>query len=626
MERRRILQLLQWMIIAALSLMGVYVVVILFTGIDKFEFHGVTYQRLSLAFLMIICLLLVIALLITRKIIYKTQVSLGLILFCVLSILYLSNNNLPDAPDAVGLRYVPLSILRQGNFDLDEFSFLYKTFMPHFLTLENGRVLSAYPVGAPILAIPFYFITSIGPADAQNPLIKELEKLSAAFIVALSAVVLYCTLNLVTDRKRSLIITLIYAVATTNLSVTSQALLQHGPSELAIICTLYCIVKGQKSPSWISIAGIPAGFSIICRPTDVLIIAPLAVYILVQHPRRFLTFCVGALPSALFQLWYNQHYFDDPFHTQFPIFTSWTTPFFEGFIGILFSPSKGLFIYSPILILSFAGMVVAWRKSDYTLLRYLSVGCLLTILMYSKWKAWHGGASYGPRYLSDLNPILSLALYPLNLAHLKNKYIKIVLLCALVWSIYIHCLGAFFKADAEPWRRYAEEQKRISFQELGTNSRSSPEQVLAAYKTNLHRKFKVTALSPIDVSVTVTNTGKASWLPWSKDGTGVVYLQWQWYLDESIVPGLSGQAPLEDYVRPKESYSFDLNIHTPFRPGIYLLQLFMVNQEKTTSTVIGKEQSFIITVEADREDILWIWKDAPFIYYSKVMLDHLSGN
>src|SRR4030095_8521599 len=109
--------------------------------------------------------------------------------------------------------------------------------------------------------------------------------------------------------------------------------------------------------------------------------------------------------------WYNYTYLGDLFFQPYGIFF-WSTPLLEGLGGILLSPGRGLFVYSPVLLCSFLGIALAWRDRGDPLLRALSVGIFPTLLLYGKWINWWGGGSYGPRLLADLTPFLSVCLVP----------------------------------------------------------------------------------------------------------------------------------------------------------------------------------------------------------------------
>ena len=76
-------------------------------------------------------------------------------------------------------------------------------------------------------------------------------------MVALSAVVLHAALRLLCSPVSALILTLVYGLGTSSLSVSSQGLWQHGPSQLALAAVLYCLVRGRTAPGWSDASSTP---------------------------------------------------------------------------------------------------------------------------------------------------------------------------------------------------------------------------------------------------------------------------------------------------------------------------------------------------------------------------------
>jgi hypothetical protein len=82
--------------------------------------------------------------------------------------------------------------------------------------------------------------------------------------------------------------------------------------------------------------------------------------------------------------------------------------FFAGLAGLLASPSRGLFVFSPVLLASVAGAILAWRSKP-ELLRYLATGTI-SVLLYSCWGEWWGGSTFGYRIILEVAPALVLLL------------------------------------------------------------------------------------------------------------------------------------------------------------------------------------------------------------------------
>jgi hypothetical protein len=75
---------------------------------------------------------------------------------------------------------------------------------------------------------------------------------------------------------------------------------------------------------------------------------------------------------------------------------------------------------------------------------------LIQILIYSTFSYWHGLASYGPRFLTDILPVLVifLGIYldhsDFAMANKRNWFIIGVLSVLLVWSIFVQVVGTFY--------------------------------------------------------------------------------------------------------------------------------------------------------------------------------------
>lgn len=378
-----------------------------------------------------------------------------LILFLGAVFIYNLNGTTALSGDTFPARYLPLSLLRELDFDLDEFPFLYEPQVPYFLRRINGYIVSAYPPWAAIFALPIYLLPIFGGLDSRSPLLPELEKLAASLITALSVVILFCALRRLTRVHIAWVIAVVYAFGTSSLSTSSQALFQHGPSQFFLCLTLLWLVRGLAEPRFSAYAGFPLAWAIICRPTNALIALPIGAYMLHKHRAQMIGFLLGILPPCSLYMTYNMWYFGSPLTTGFggtavgPA-SFWkgasyllSTPLREGLLGILVSPSRGLFIYSPIFVFAFVGMVMVWRKSGHVFLKYLSLSPFLAIFLAAKWVSWWGGHSYGPRLLADITPILCVYLYPPFERSEGNRFLKFTLLGLCGLSFSFHALGAF---------------------------------------------------------------------------------------------------------------------------------------------------------------------------------------
>jgi hypothetical protein len=380
----------------------------------------------------------------------RDPVYTATLLFAVVLAVYMANGRTIWSWDTLAARYLPIGILRHGTFYLDEFPALYageREWETAILREIGGHYVSFYPVGAPLVATPLYVpavLHGFSHLDAQA---EALEKVSAAAIVSLSVAFLYLALLHLTTPAIALGLAFSYAFATSSFSVSSQALWQHGPSQLALAITLFLFARDRSAADrWFVLSGFFLATAVVCRPADLFLAAPLGAYALWSRPRSTPWLAATALPPLLFQIWYNTTYLGDPFWQQFPLSNGfwWQSASWWRVTSMLFCPARGLFVYSPIFFFSFAGLLLAWTRSGDPLLRASGIGVVLLLAIYSKWRLWWAGTTYGPRYLADLSPLLIVALVPTMRIVTERRVWRAVFAGALAWSILVHAAGAFY--------------------------------------------------------------------------------------------------------------------------------------------------------------------------------------
>ena len=121
-----------------------------------------------------------------------------------------------------------------------------------------------------------------------------------------------------------------------------------------------------------------------------------------------------------------------------------------GLAGLLFSPNRGLIVFSPVVLIAFAGMAAAWRARRTTPALACSVAAVVQIAAYSFYSVWWGGHTFGPRYLLDVLPLLVPAGALGAAAAGRRPFTAAAALAAVAVSIVISATGAFCY-PAERW-------------------------------------------------------------------------------------------------------------------------------------------------------------------------------
>ena len=439
-------------------------------------------------------------------------------LFCLLLLIYNSNCRAIPAPDTEPASLLPFSLLREGDLDLDEFALwkpdpsspassaftvlpehawqevpavsegwlaafeqpdgrvqffvrdrngtIKPVQFPYFVQYRHGHVLSSYPVVLPLVLTPLYcplmWIPQVHDLSFLNPYTKRkafkvariMEKLSASLIATLSALVVYLALCELCDRRAALWVALLYALGTNTWTIGSQALWQHGFSELCLSVMVYALLKGRIQQGWLSVAGLGAALATANRPPNIVFLLLATLYVWQQYRWRGLSFLLAPVLIGVLQFTYNLAYFG-ALTGGYRILLLGTEPLVqrivslptEGLLGILVSPNRGLFIYTPFVLFSFWGLGRVWRSRAFPLLSYMGVGILAQIWLYGQFKVWWGGGSFGPRFLTDILPLLCLLLVPI-LPELKRPVVRGLFMVAAVFSVGVQITGAFYYTGA----------------------------------------------------------------------------------------------------------------------------------------------------------------------------------
>lgn len=355
-----------------------------------------------------------------------------LVRFLLLGALALANLHVVWSPDVVPNSLFAFSVIREGNVDYDEFTFIERD--AYFFRAcgestateppRQDRICSIFPPGAAILALPLFAPAALAGADPEDlGLQLLLGKLAGALWSAGAAVLLIAAMGRLTTPRWALLLGLLFLLATSVRTVASQALWQHGAVLLLLCAALWVLVRlftGERvSAAALFGAGLALGFAIAVRQTSVAFAAAAMLALaLAGGPSRSVVrpwalLAVGVFIGALPLFAYNALAFGDPIEQGYGT-TLFTTPIWEGLYGLLLSPSRGIFVYSPFLLFALSPLLFSWRAPGQghvaPLLAMFALAALALILLYALYAEWWGGRVFGARFLSDALPVLFLAL------------------------------------------------------------------------------------------------------------------------------------------------------------------------------------------------------------------------
>ncbi len=381
------------------------------------------------------------------------------VVFAAALAVYMGNDRAHPSGDTVPARLVPISLLTECNLDLDEF---YESIYPgkRYCVLKiRKHWLSSYPLGPAFTALPIYAVAGLFKPDlytnGMEPYFAErfgdeevtvayrMEKWAAAIIAALSVAFMWLILGRLAGGWGGAALTAAYAFGTPMMSSASQALWTHGPSCLALAIALYLLLHPSRRPMFYALAGLAAGWAFFCRPSNALPLAVLGPWILYRGRWSSVAFVIGAAIVAGAASFLNYEIYGNilgGYNGQTTIFTRFIP---EAMEGVLLSPSRGLFVFSPFLLFA---TICGIRRVVRSPLDW-GAGCMLaasaSIALYGFWPDWSGGYSFGPRMLCDAVPFLMIPLAEDFDWIRRSRTALGIFAASIVLSCWINGMGAY---------------------------------------------------------------------------------------------------------------------------------------------------------------------------------------
>lgn len=327
--------------------------------------------------------------------------------------------------------------------------------------------ISMFPLMSGLVSVPVYFVPVLLGIDITWENIIVLSHISSALIVATAGGFLYLLLtgHFKLKIKESLLLTAVYLFGTINYALVSQALWQHGTNQLFLILGLIFffryvdapkskgIIKNPKVAN-IFLSGVFFGVAVLSRPTSAVTWLIMSILVLYSYKNvkeivRYMgAFCLGLVPAVTFFTLYNKFYFFSIRNQGYAheVGNSWESRFPEGFLGLWISPSKGMLVYSPVLIFSLIGLYLVIKRKDYKKdLKYIvfALAIIAHTLLLGKWKHWYGGWSFGYRMAADILPFMILLMVPYIKSDLFKKTKRIFYLL-FGFSVLVQFYGMVF--------------------------------------------------------------------------------------------------------------------------------------------------------------------------------------
>lgn len=405
----------------------------------------------------------------------RRDVLISIVLALVSFIIFNANMRSITAVDTYGARYLPLSIWHNHTLTIDPIAadvaqghmvVPVASEASHAFWIREGaggHLVSFYPVLTPIAVAPLYLPAVLYLDRAGwHPLrvdmaARVMEKLSASLLAALAVALVYLLLRRRAEARTAVLLTAVFAFGTTTWVISSQALWMHGLGSLLVAATLL-VLTGPSTATRNVIAGLLCALIACNRQPDAVLALGLGLYGLWWAGRRAPLFIVAGIVPAGLLLTYNLGIVGNAFGAYALVSSDGLRTYLDrnpvdGFLGLLFSPARGLFVFSPFLLfLLFYARRVFRDPASRGLALVGAAAVILQVIGYG-FGDWRQGVSWGPRWMTDALPILMWMLPPVVASLTMAGRFLFGLACVV--SVAIQVVGAFWYTGVSDAALYA---------------------------------------------------------------------------------------------------------------------------------------------------------------------------
>lgn len=330
-----------------------------------------------------------------------------------------------------------------------------------FVKDASGRMLPVHPIGMLILSAPIQMIVWLAAwisgavLDVTDPSFLAtrlaVEKLSAAFLTALSVCYLYRTLVIFVPIQMSLVIAALYTFGSSSLSMLSQGLWPHTGINFLLVYLSHLLLRQEGQVTRGSELLFFAALGILCgiRPTAIPFAGIFAlVFVSLFGRPRISAILVGLLmllPAIVWNIALFHNILGGYIHFAYRRVELGVYQCLSRLELILFSPKRGLITFNPFLVFALWAHkpIHALPPKRRTVLVGLVACVVCHYLLCSTNPEWHGGYSFGPRYMLDvLAPCFLVAAIGFNAIHTRLPRISdVALVLIMLLSVALHIFG-----------------------------------------------------------------------------------------------------------------------------------------------------------------------------------------
>jgi hypothetical protein len=325
---------------------------------------------------------------------------------------------------------------------------------------SEGQVLYAYPFGTSLLALPAVAAGRVLGADLADWNTDRRFQITMAALCSAVIFILLARIGWLLIGRRIVVGLMFSVVMGSSLVSTVGSALWSFNAEL--ICALLAIHEIARTearpgePPRAFLAGVFIALAWICRPSAITLAVPLGLMMLAHGTRALGWFAAGVVcvggPFLLFCHWATGSFLTSYYAVGQWARVSSLSMWPMNLESILFSPARGLFVFTPALIFGVLALgLPAVRRRP--LARLLAAWVVLTVAMVATQRNWWGGWGFGPRLLTEVVPGLALlgVMGFQAVSHGTRRRLLGVAALLLVWGAAVHTVQGLYNPAAYGW-------------------------------------------------------------------------------------------------------------------------------------------------------------------------------
>lgn len=315
------------------------------------------------------------------------------------------------------------AVVRQGTLSIDAY---------HHITgdkaLINGHYYSEKAPAISLLALPAFAVTvavqsMLGADPDAEPAWRVSQWVatagSVAIVAAAGGVFFFALLLPSLGASAALLATIALFLGSLTFPYAT-ALFAHAGTIGLLAMTMWSVLSPAPSSRGRDyFGGLCAGLAIASEYPAVFPCGVLGLYLASRDFGRAVRFGVAMAPAAALILVNNYLSTGSPLvlgygsNAAFPEISSgnffgFNLPSMKAATGLLWGEYRGLWFWSPVLLMALPGIAVLARESR-ALAVVVTVSVGLTLLQAASFSGWTGGNAVGPRYLTPAIPMIGLA-------------------------------------------------------------------------------------------------------------------------------------------------------------------------------------------------------------------------